>query len=133
MEICATITTNGAVEIALRSAPSDLATAPYVIAPDRVATGIWGAVLYDVLGDKTYQAPLREDISIADRTGGDSFASGVLAALLKGKDLGTTVQWGAAHGILVQEMPGDTTLIEQKLVEQEVKRAASKGGVRATR
>lgn len=94
----------------------------------------WGAVLYDVIEGKMYQAPLREDIPIADRTGGgDSFASGVIAALLKGKDLATAVQWGAAHGILVQETPGDTTLIEQKLVEAEVKRAASKGGVRATR
>lgn len=94
----------------------------------------WGAVLYDALEGKMYQAPLRQDIPIADRTGGgDSFASGVLAALLKGKDLATAVQWGAAHGILVQETPGDTTLIEQKLVEAEVKRAATKGGVRATR
>ena len=94
----------------------------------------WGAVLYDVLEGKMYQAPLREDIPIADRTGGgDSFASGAIAALLKGKDLATAVQWGAAHGILVQETPGDTALIEQKLVEAEVKRAASKGGVRATR
>lgn len=94
----------------------------------------WGAVLYDVIEGKMYQAPLREDIPIADRTGGgDSFASGVIAALLKGKDLNTAVQWGAAHGILVQETPGDTTLIEQKLVEAEVKRADSKGGVRATR
>jgi 2-dehydro-3-deoxygluconokinase len=94
----------------------------------------WGAVLYDAIEGKMYQAPLREDIPIADRTGGgDSFASGVMAALLKGKDLNTAVQWGAAHGILVQETPGDTTLVEQKLVEAEVKRAASKGGVRATR
>jgi hypothetical protein len=47
--------------------------------------------------------------------------------------LATAVQWGAAHGILVQETPGDTTLIDQKLVEAEVKRAATQGGVRATR
>jgi 5-deoxy-glucuronate isomerase len=32
-----------AVEIAMPSAPSDLATDPYVIAPDQVATGRWGA------------------------------------------------------------------------------------------
>ena len=94
----------------------------------------WGAVLYDVLEGKMYQAPLRADIPIADRTGGgDSFASGVLAALLKGKDLATAVQWGAAHGILVQETPGDTSMIEEKIVLAEVKRAAGKGGVRATR
>ena len=94
----------------------------------------WGAVLYDALEGKMYQAPLRVDVPIADRTGGgDSFASGVLAALLKGKDLATAVQWGAAHGILVQETPGDTTLIEEKLVLAEVKRGQSKGGVKATR
>ncbi|NTW37497.1 MAG: sugar kinase, partial [Syntrophobacteraceae bacterium] len=59
--------------------------------------------------------------------------SGVLAALLKGKDLATAVQWGAAHGILVQETPGDITMIEEKLLLAEVKRGQSKGGVRATR
>jgi 2-dehydro-3-deoxygluconokinase len=94
----------------------------------------WGAVLYDVLGDSFYEAPLRLDIPIADRTGGgDSFASGVLAALLKGKDLAAAVQWGAAHGILVQETPGDITMIEEKIVLAEVKRALGKGGVKAVR
>ncbi len=94
----------------------------------------WGAVLYDPAEDKLYEAALRTDVPIADRTGGgDSFASGVLAALLKGKDLATAVQWGAAHGIMVQETPGDTTMLEEKLVLAEVKRAQSKGGVKATR
>jgi len=94
----------------------------------------WGAVLYDVATGKMYEAVLREDIPIADRTGGgDSFASGVLAALLKGKDLATAVQWGAAHGILVQETPGDITMVEEKAVLAEVKRAQARGGVRATR
>lgn len=94
----------------------------------------WGAVLYDATEGKMYQAALRRDVPIADRTGGgDSFASGVIAAILKGKDLATGVEWGAAHGILVQETPGDTTLVEQKIVEAEVKRALAKGGVRASR
>jgi 2-dehydro-3-deoxygluconokinase len=94
----------------------------------------WGGVLYDATEDKLYRAPLRSDIPIADRTGGgDSFASGVLAALLKGNDLATAVQWGTAHGMLVQETPGDTAMVDEKLVLAEVKRAASKGGVRATR
>jgi len=94
----------------------------------------WGAVLYDALNDKIYQAPLRVDIPIADRTGGgDSFASGVLAALLDGKDLETAVQWGAAHGILVQETPGDITMVDSKAVLAEVARARISGGVRATR
>ena len=94
----------------------------------------WGAVLYDAIQDKIYEAPLRRDIPIADRTGGgDSFASGVLAALLQEKDLETAVQWGAAHGILVQETPGDITMVDSKAVLAEVARARTSGSVKATR
>ena len=94
----------------------------------------WGAVLYDAINGKMYQAPLRVDIPIADRTGGgDSFASGVLAALLIGKDLETAVQWGAAHGILVQETPGDITMVSEEAVLVEVRRALARGGVKARR
>jgi 2-dehydro-3-deoxygluconokinase len=94
----------------------------------------WGAVLYEVAADKFYVAPLREKIPIADRTGGgDSFTSGVIAAVLKGNDLTTAVQWGAAHGMLVQETPGDTTMVEMDRLLSEVKRAAAGGGVKATR
>lgn len=94
----------------------------------------WGAVLYDAIHDRLHQAPLYVDIPIADRTGGgDSFASGVLAALLLGKDPETAVKWGAAHGILVQETPGDITMIDLKAVLAEVNRAGRAGGVRATR
>lgn len=94
----------------------------------------WGAVLYDTAEDKMYQAVVRENVEIADRTGGgDSFASGVIAAILNGKSLEDAVQWGAAHGILVQEMPGDTTMVTQADVEAEVKRAISGGGVSALR
>ena len=38
-----TITAQGRLEVALVSAPSDLATAPYVIPPEKVTTGVWGA------------------------------------------------------------------------------------------
>jgi 5-deoxy-glucuronate isomerase len=38
-----TITARGNVEIGLCSAPSDLKTRAYVIAPERVASGVWGA------------------------------------------------------------------------------------------
>jgi 2-dehydro-3-deoxygluconokinase len=94
----------------------------------------WGAVLYDSVEAKFYEAPFRADIPIADRTGGgDSFASGVLAALLKGKDLETAAQWGAAHGILVQETPGDITMVNERAVVAEVQRASARGGVKATR
>ena len=94
----------------------------------------WGAVLFDVAEDKVYQAAVRENIEIADRTGGgDSFASGVAAALMKGGSVADAVQWGAAHGIMVQETPGDTTMVRQAQVEKEVKRAVSGGGVSALR
>lgn len=94
----------------------------------------WGAVLYDCAAGTWYQAPLREQVHIADRTGGgDSFACGVLAALLQGESLQTAVEWGAAHGILVQETPGDITMINRRAVAAEVKRAAAGGGVKAAR
>ena len=57
--------------------------------------------------------------------------SGVLAALLKGKDLATAVQWGAAHGILVQETAGDITMVDERAVLAEVKRALAGSGVGA--
>jgi 2-dehydro-3-deoxygluconokinase len=94
----------------------------------------WGAVLYDTAADTFYTAPIRTSIPIGDRTGGgDSFMSGALAALLKGKDLATAAQWGAAHGILVQETPGDITMVDERAVLTEVKRALAAGGVRASR
>ncbi len=94
----------------------------------------WGAVLYDVERDRVHQATVREGIEIADRTGGgDSFAAGVIAALLQGRDLDVAVQWGATHGILVQETPGDTSMVTQKDVEKEVDRALKGGGVSALR
>jgi 2-dehydro-3-deoxygluconokinase len=94
----------------------------------------WGAVLYDAPAKKFYTAALRRDVPIKDRTGGgDSFASGVLSALMLGKDLQTAVEWGAAHGVLVQETPGDFTMITLKDIEKEVKRAQAGGGVKADR
>jgi 2-dehydro-3-deoxygluconokinase len=94
----------------------------------------WGAVLFDVAEDKLYQGTTRKNVEIADRTGGgDSFASAIISALLKGKPLEEAVEWGAAHGILVQETPGDTTMVTQAMVEAEVKRGKKGGGVVALR
>jgi 2-dehydro-3-deoxygluconokinase len=94
----------------------------------------WGAVLYDPTEDKIHLAAVREGVEIMDRTGGgDSFASGVAAALMKGKSLADAVQWGAAHGICVQETPGDVSLVRQGDVESEVARALKGGGVSALR
>jgi len=38
-----TVTAHGRLEVGLCSAPSDLDTAPYVIGPERVTAGVWGA------------------------------------------------------------------------------------------
>ena len=43
------------------------------------------------------------------------------------------MQWGAAHGILVQEVPGDITMVDESAVIAEAKRAAAGGGVKAVR
>jgi 2-dehydro-3-deoxygluconokinase len=94
----------------------------------------WSAVLYDVAEDAILCATTRENVEIADRTGGgDSFASGVAAALMDGQDLQNAVEWGAAHGVCVQCTPGDTTMVTKKDVLKEVKRAQSGGGVSALR
>jgi len=94
----------------------------------------WSAVLYDVAEDRILQATPRENVEIADRTGGgDSFCSGVAAALLDGQDLAHAVEWGAAHGICVQATPGDTTMVTKAEVLKEVKRAQAGGGVSALR
>ena len=80
------------------------------------------------------RATLRENIEITDRTGGgDSFASAVIAAIMEGKGYDEAVEWGAAHGILVQETPGDTTMVSKKMVLSEVARAKKGGGVSALR
>jgi 5-deoxy-glucuronate isomerase len=38
-----TVTAQGRLEVGLVSAPSDLKTAPYVVGPDKVTSGVWGA------------------------------------------------------------------------------------------
>jgi 2-dehydro-3-deoxygluconokinase len=94
----------------------------------------WGAVLYDVAADEVHQAAVRENLEIADRTGGgDSFVSGVAAALMSGLGPDDAVQWGAAHGICVQETPGDTSMVRQADVLKEIDRAVKGGGVSALR
>ena len=94
----------------------------------------WGAVLYDVAEDTIYQAVVRERVEIADRTGGgDSFCSGVAASLMMGKTTEEAVDYGAAHGAIVQEFPGDTTMATLSMIEKEIKRAKAGGGVSALR
>ncbi len=80
----------------------------------------WGAILY--ADGEFHEATLRKDLEIYDRVGGgDSFASGLIYGLMKGKSPAEAVNYGAAHGALAMTTPGDTTtasLAEVKKVMQ---------------
>ncbi len=88
----------------------------------------WGAVMY--AGGQFYDAVLRPDLEIYDRVGGgDSFASGLIYALMEGKTPEQAVNYGAAHGALAMTTPGDTTTATLSEVEKAVKG----GGARVDR
>lgn len=88
----------------------------------------WGAILY--ADGQFYDATLREDLEILDRVGGgDSFASGLIYALMEGKPPADTVNYGAAHGALAMTTPGDTTTASLK----EVQRLVAGTGARIAR
>lgn len=80
----------------------------------------WGAIVY--AGGEFYNAIMRPDLEIFDRVGGgDSFASGLIYALLEGKSPEEAVNYGAAHGALAMTTPGDTTMADVKEVEKLMK------------
>lgn len=69
----------------------------------------WGAIAWS---DSTgfVEATSRPALEILDRVGGgDSFASGLIYALLENKGLAAAVEYGAAHGALAMTTPGDTS------------------------
>lgn len=89
----------------------------------------WGAIAWSA-DSGLVRAIHREGLEILDRVGGgDSFASGLVAALLEGQDLATAVQWGAAHGALAMTTPGDTSMASRA----EVLKLAGGGGARVDR
>ena len=89
----------------------------------------WGALAWSP-ATGLVQATHRPGLEILDRVGGgDSFASGLVAALLEGQDLHTAVEWGAAHGALAMTTPGDTSMATRA----EVLKLAAGGGARVDR
>lgn len=89
----------------------------------------WGALAWSRQSGLV-RATHRAGLEILDRVGGgDSFASGLLAALLEGQDLQTAVEWGAAHGALAMTTPGDTSMATRA----EVLKLARGGGARVDR
>jgi 2-dehydro-3-deoxygluconokinase len=86
----------------------------------------WGAIAWsEHTGFVT--ATHRPGLEILDRVGGgDSFASGLIFGLLSGHDLGTAVEYGAAHGALAMTTPGDTSMASRKEVEALVRGAGAR-------
>jgi len=85
----------------------------------------WGAVMY--ANGQFYDAMPRPDLEIYDRVGGgDSFASGLIYALMEGKSPEQAVNYGAAHGALAMTTPGDTTTATLKEVEKAMKGAGAR-------
>ena len=80
----------------------------------------WGGICAS--SGKFYEAVNRPDLEILDRVGGgDSFASGLIYALLQFNDPQKAVDYGAAHGALAMTTPGDTSMASLKEVEALVK------------
>ena len=69
----------------------------------------WGAVAWS--RDCGFvEATARPGLEILDRIGGgDSFAAGLIYALMAEEDLSVAVEYGAAHGALAMTTPGDTS------------------------
>jgi 2-dehydro-3-deoxygluconokinase len=88
----------------------------------------WGAVLW--MDGAVHYARARADLEILDRVGGgDSFASGLIYALLSGKGPAEAVEWGATHGALAMTTPGDVSMATLG----EVEKLAQGGSARAQR
>ncbi|MDR2895457.1 MAG: sugar kinase [Propionibacteriaceae bacterium] len=72
----------------------------------------------------------RRDLEVMDRVGGgDSFASGLIYALLSGMPLDEAVEWGSASGALAMTTPGDTIMATRA----EVAKLVGGGGARVDR
>lgn len=68
-----------------------------------------------------FQAKEIKNLEILDRVGGgDSFASGLIYALLLGMSPDQAVQYGAAHGALAMTTPGDTSMASLQEVKELV-------------
>jgi 2-dehydro-3-deoxygluconokinase len=86
----------------------------------------WGALAWSA-ADGLVRATQRNGLEILDRVGGgDSFASGLVYALLTGRDLATAVEYGAAHGALAMTTPGDTSMATLAEVEALVRGAGAR-------
>lgn len=80
----------------------------------------WSAIAFSQV-DGLVKSREWKELEIFDRIGGgDSFASGLIYALLCEKDLQKSCDYGAAHGALVMTTPGDTSMASISEVEKVV-------------
>jgi 2-dehydro-3-deoxygluconokinase len=88
----------------------------------------WSAILY--YEGEFYQSRKYENLEIEDRVGGgDGFCSGTVYGFLHGFPPQQTVDFGAAHGALLQSTRGDTSMITL----DEVKHVVGGGSARIKR
>ena len=70
----------------------------------------WSAILF--YDGAFYESRRYENLEIEDRVGGgDGFSSGMICGFLSGKSPADCVEFGAAHGALLQSTRGDTSMI----------------------
>jgi 2-dehydro-3-deoxygluconokinase len=70
----------------------------------------WGGILW--LDGQFFEARTFKDLEIEDRVGGgDGFSSGIAYGLIKGMSPAEIVNFGAAHGALLQTTRGDTSQV----------------------
>ncbi|MGF1582636.1 MAG: sugar kinase [Gemmataceae bacterium] len=90
----------------------------------------WSAILYWAETDEFFHGPQFERMIVEDRVGGgDGFVSGSSFAFLMGRNPQDAVNYGTAHGALLQTTRGDTSQITRK----ELEHLASGGGARISR
>ncbi|MCR5042404.1 MAG: sugar kinase [Clostridia bacterium] len=88
----------------------------------------WTAMVY--ADGRTFDGPRFDALEILDRVGGgDSFASGLVYALLNELGPQAAVDYGVAHGALAMTTPGDTSMASLA----EVKKLLSGAGARVDR
>jgi 2-dehydro-3-deoxygluconokinase len=86
----------------------------------------WGAIAWSP-DDGFVESTHRPQLEIFDRVGGgDSFASGLIYAMLAGFGTHKAVEYGAAHGALAMTTPGDTSMATLAEVEALVAGAGAR-------
>lgn len=85
----------------------------------------WSAVLFDAARNAFHQSR-RYDVRLVDRIGGgDSFAAGLIHALLAGRDSREALEFAVAASALKQTIPGDFNRVSVDEVERLVAGDAS--------